>query len=171
MSGSTPEYARTDRRRWEGGFASALDWLLAAAPAPVSRRADAADYPTVLAEATEADAVLYRAGGPSTLAAAIASSDPAPITAIHFGGAARPVPAAVAPRADGSLPVDAADPPAATVAEVYDAMRRHPRSVGMSRTELWAAAAAEAEVNCMAVAYADGVPAVPRHTVRRCPRD
>jgi hypothetical protein len=168
-------------RRWEGGFAATLDWLLGAGPAPVSRRPDPVDYGTVLAEAGTADAVLYRTSRASVLTAVMCGIEGGePMTAVHAGGVTVPIPAAVVTDdewADGALeacmwllgltggcPLLLPVRPAPTVEQRYDALCRDPQYVGTPRVELWVIAAAQAEANRMAIAFADGVPAVLRRT-------
>ena len=54
--------------------------------------------------------------------------------------------------------------PAPTVEQRYDALRRDPQYAGTPRAELWVIAAAQAEVNRVAIAFVDGVPVVLRRT-------
>jgi hypothetical protein len=179
-------YRDEPHRRWEGGFAATLDWLLGAGPAPVSRHPGPADYGTALAEAGTADAVLYRTSRASVLAAVMCGIERGePMTAVRAGGVSVPIPAAVVTDdewADGALeacmwllgltadcPLLLPVRPAPTVEQRYDALRRDPQYAGTPRAELWAIAAAQAEVNRMATAFADGVPAERRRTIPPMP--
>ncbi|MDQ1675041.1 MAG: hypothetical protein QOC93_185 [Actinomycetota bacterium] len=179
-------YQTEPDRLWEGGFAATLGWLQGAGPAPVSRRPGPADYGTVLAEAGTADAVLYRTSGASVLAAVMCGIEGGePMTAVHAGGVTVPIPAAVVTDdewADGALeacmwllgltdgcPLLLPVRPAPTLEQRYDALRCDPQHAGTPRAELWTIAAAQAEVNRMATAFADGVPAERRRTVPPMP--
>jgi hypothetical protein len=180
-------YRDEPARRWEGGFAATLGWLLdPAVPAPVTRRRVRADQGTVLAEAGAADVVLYRTSRASVLAAVMCGTEHgAPMVSVTTGGVTSRVPDPVVEDQEWAAGVLAAcmwllnltadcplllpTRPAPTVKQLYDALRRDPASVGASPRALWATAAAQAEVNRMATAYADGVPAERRRTVPPMP--